>query len=93
MAEKENMKTVDSVEAKDNIEIKAEKPTASKRQKPSQLEKECDVLVYNAAKESIIISFDGFGYEFKNVTKDPGKNVSVKYSGKIGTPNFKLELK
>ena len=54
--------------------------------------KEYDVLVYNARTQTAIVSVDGFGYEFKNVTKDPGKSVRVKVSGRSKTSNYKLEL-
>lgn len=61
--------------------------------KPKQSQyKECDVLVYNARTQTIIVSVDGFGYEFKNITKDPGKSVRVKVSGKPKTSSYKLEL-
>mgnify|MGYP006870904930 CR=1 FL=1 len=54
--------------------------------------KNVDVLVYNARTQTAIVSVDGFGYEFKNVTKDPGKSVRVKVSGRSKTSNYKLEL-
>ena len=61
--------------------------------KPKQSQyKEYDVLVYTARTQTAIVSVDGFGYEFKNVTKDPGKSVRVKVSGRSKTSNYKLEL-
>lgn len=76
------------------INEKVEEKVESKSvNKPKQAQyKECDVLVYNAKKETIAVSFDGLGYELKGIKKDPGKTVRVKVSGKIGTPNFKLAL-
>ena len=54
--------------------------------------KECEVLVYDANNKTLIISFDGLGYEFENVAENPGKIVRVKATGKVGNSNFKLTL-
>lgn len=71
---------------KEKVEIKSVN-------KPKQSQyKEYDVLVYNARTQTAIVSVDGFGYEFKNVAKDPGKSVRVKVSGRSKTSNYKLEL-
>lgn len=82
----------DVVQEKDKEKVET-KSSTSKRSKPSSSVKECDVLVYNKKNNTIIISFDGFGYELKGITKDPGKKVLVKYSGDVHSPNFKIEIK
>jgi hypothetical protein len=70
----------------------SEKVEVESTQKVKQAQiKECDVLVYNAKKGTAIISFNGLGYEFSNITKNPGSKVRVKYTGKIGN-NLKLEI-
>lgn len=78
----------------ENIQEKVKEKVESKStNKPKQSQhKECEVLVYNAKKETLIISFDGLGYEIKNVKQNPGKTVRVKTTGKVGTPSFKLVL-
>lgn len=77
----------------ENIQEEVKEKVESKSiNKSRQLYKECDVLTYNAKNGTIIVSFDGFGYELKNIKENPGKTVRVKVSGKIGNPNFKLTL-
>ncbi len=77
-----------------NINEKVKEKVETKSvNKPKQSQyKEYDVLVYNARTQTAIVSVDGFGYEFKNVAKDPGKSVRVKVSGKPKTSSYKLEL-
>lgn len=77
-----------------NINEKVKEKVETKSvNKPKQSQyKEYDVLVYNARTQTAIVSVDGFGYAFKNVTKDPGKSVRVKVSGRSKTSNYKLEL-
>ena len=75
-----------------NEKVKEKVETKSVNKSKQSQYKECDVLVYNARTQTAIVSVDGFGYEFKNVTKDPGKSVRVKVSGRFKTSNYKLEL-
>lgn len=77
----DKVKNQNKVETKSNI---------SKKAKPTHKTKECDVLVYNDRKHTAIISFDGFGYGLKNIKEDPGKKITVKYTGEIGSRNFKI---
>ena len=75
-----------------NEKVKEKVETKSVNKSKQSQYKECDVLVYNARTQTAIVSVDGFGYEFKNVTKDSGKSVRVKVSGRFKTTNNKLEL-
>lgn len=75
------------------IQEKVKEKVEEKSQKVKQPQcKECDVLLYNVKKQTLVASFDGLGYEFHDVTENPGKTVRVKQSGKMGTPSFKLAL-
>lgn len=80
-----------------NKKVESKSVNNTKRTKksttPKENIKECVVLVYNASKKYIIISFDGYGYEIGDIDKDPGKKVVIKYTGTPATSNFKLELK
>lgn len=77
----------DKVENQNKVETKS---NTSKKAKQTYKEKSCDVLVYNAKKNTAIISFDGYGYEIKNVKENPGNKITVKYTGDIKSRNFKL---
>jgi len=78
---------------KTNIEEKVEEKVETKSTNTKQPQgKSCDVLMYNAKKQTMVISVDGLGYELKDITEDPGKTVRVKQTGKIGTPNFRITL-
>lgn len=83
-------KILENENIQEKVEEKVESKSVNKSKQPQY--KECDVLVYNAKKGTMIVSFDGLGYELKDVAKNPGKTVRVKSSGKIGNPNFKLTL-
>ena len=86
MAEKNILNETVQEKAKEKVESKS----VNKPKQPQY--KECEVLAYNAKKKTIIVSFNGFGYEFENIEKNPGKTVRVKPTGKIGSPSFKLAL-
>lgn len=78
-------KKINDEKVKEKVENKSQKIRRSQS-------RECEVLLYNAKKQTLVVSFNGLGYEFVNVTKNPGKTVLIKYTGKVGTPSFKLEL-
>lgn len=56
--------------------------------------KECVVSFYIERVGLLAINFDGFGIAFDGVAGNykTGDTVEVRYSGKIGTKNFKIEL-
>lgn len=98
---------MDELNIEEVLEEVAETPTISEVQEEKVLEKveekkntkrkakstkECKVLAYNKAKQFMIISFDGYGIRIDEVAEKPGETVEVKYSGKIGTPSFKLDV-
>lgn len=73
-----------NMEEKNINEKVKEKVETKSVNKPKQSQyKECDVLVYNARTQTAIVSVDGLGYEFKNVTKDPGQICSCEGFWKI----------
>lgn len=77
----------DKVENQNKVEPKL---NTSKKAKQTHKEKICDVLVYNAKKNTAVISFDGYGYEIKNVKENPGDKITVKYTGDINSRNFRI---
>lgn len=85
---KENTAEIVQDKGKNKVETKSSTP-----KRKASLTKECDVLVYNERTNTAIISFDGFGYELTGISKNPGNKISVKYSGDIHSPNFKVEKK
>lgn len=56
--------------------------------------KECVVSFYIERVGLLAVNFDGFGIAFDGVTGNykKGDTIKVKYSGKIGSKNFKIEL-
>ena len=56
--------------------------------------KECVVSFYIERVGLLAINFDGYGIAFDGVTGNYKRDdvVKVKYSGKIGSKNFKIEL-
>lgn len=84
--EKETLLNTDIHE---KVEEKVETKSTNTKQPQGKV---CDVLVYNSKKQTMIVCFDGLGYEFTGISKNPGKTVRVKQSGKVGTSNFKLTL-
>lgn len=85
---KENTTEIVQDKGKNKVETKSSTP-----KRKASLTKECDVLVYNERTNTAIISFDDFGYELTGISKNPGNKISVKYSGDIHSPNFKVEKK
>lgn len=83
--QEETTEIVEKVEEK--VKEKVQKP-----KKATTQNKECKVLVYNAAKEFIIISFDGLGYKLPYKGENPGSTIKVKYTGKPGTSKFTISL-
>ena len=81
----------------ENKKVESKSVSNTKRTKKSTIPKvntkECDVLVYNASKKYIIISFDGNGYKIGNISENPGKKATVEYTGTFATSDFKMELK
>ena len=72
-----------------------EEKVKEKVQKPKRANlqnKECKVLMHNAAKEFIIISFDGLGYKLPYKGEKVSSTIAVKYTGKPGTDQFKISL-
>lgn len=87
---------VENIEAEisapdEKVKEKVEKKNRNK--KPTKSTKECEVLTYIKSQHFIIISFDGSGIRIDGIDNDPGKTVFVEYSGKVGTPDFKIEIK
>lgn len=75
----------------EKVHKKVEKKNRNK--KPTKTIKECAVLAYVKAQHFMIISFDGNGIRIDGIDSDPGETVKVEYSGKVGTPDFKIEIK
>lgn len=75
----------------EKVKEKVEKKNRNK--KPTKSTKECKVLAFIKAQHFMIISFDGFGIRIDGIDDDPGETVMVEYSGKISTPDFKIEIK
>lgn len=92
MEKEKEIITNDVVQEKDKNKVET-KSNTSKRSKPSVNTKECDVLVYDKRSKTAIVSFDGYGFELKDVAENPGKKVLVKYNGELHSPNFKIEIK
>lgn len=84
----EEVETIEKVELKSANNSKYTKKTPA----PKTNIKECDVLVYNAAKKYAIISLNGCGYTLENITENPGNKLSIRISGTFGSSNFKLEV-
>ena len=65
------------------------------RNKQSQAKKtkKCKVLSYIDYKNFIIISFDDYNIRIDGVKEYPGDEVTVEYTGTVGKPGFKLEMK
>lgn len=85
----ENMKAENFIEKEVKEKVKS-KSTPLPENTKSILTQKCDVLYYNHTLNVAAISFNGFGYEIKNVTKNPGNSLTVKYKGKPGNPSFKI---
>lgn len=64
----------------------------SRKCRPVYHEKLCKVIRYNKIQKTLDIYFDTYGIRIKNVEYFHGDSVVVKYTGEIGTPNFKVSL-
>lgn len=86
---KENLGTDENKE-KDTEKVKYKN---AKKTKSLKEKMKCKVLVYNPLKHFVILSIDGYGVRFDGVTEDPGKEVEIEFSGRIGMPGFMVEMK
>jgi len=85
----ENSETVDTIE-KDTEKVKNKN---TKKNMPSKEIVKCKVLNFNKIQHFVIISIDGCGVRIDDVDNDPGTEINIEVSGKIGTPEFKAEMK
>lgn len=67
--------------------------TKSKQKQSAKKTKKCKVVSYIKHKNFIIISFDGVGIRFDDIKEYPGDEVTVEYTGSIGKPDFRIEMK
>jgi len=77
--------SVDIAES-ENIEIITKNSTETKSKKI------CDVLYFNKYSGIISVDFDGIQVQTKTDKKEIPNTVTVKYSGKVGTGNFKIAI-
>ena len=56
--------------------------------------KDCEVLFYIESAGLLAVDFNGYGIAFEGISGEyeKGQIVSVKYSSKIGSKGFKIEL-
>lgn len=56
--------------------------------------KECEVLFYIESAGLLAVDFEGYGIAFEGISGnyEKGQIVKVKYYGKIGSKNFKIEI-
>lgn len=62
-----------------------------KKKNEKYLYKECNVLNYIEQIKTLLVDFDGVGICFNSDNIDTDK-VKIKYTGKLGTKDFKCEL-
>jgi hypothetical protein len=62
-----------------------------KKNNEKYLYKECNVLSYIEQTKTLLVDFDGIGISFIT-DKIVSNKVKVRYTGKLGTKDFKCEL-